>query len=139
MSLSIRNQLPGTITAITRGEAMATLKIHLSGGQPLTAAITLDALKYLALTEETPVTALVKATDISLATTPIKGLSIRNQLPGTITGIATGPAMTSVKIAVDGAALTAAITTDATTDLALTPGMPVTALIKATEVALTTT
>ncbi|KUN96967.1 TOBE domain-containing protein [Streptomyces caeruleatus] len=139
MTLSIRNQLPGTITAITPGEAMATVKIHLTGGQLLTAAITLDALNDLPLTQGTPVTALVKATDISLATTPIQGLSIRNQLPGTITGIATGPAMASVKIAVDGAALTAAITTDATTDLALTPGTPVIALIKATEVALTTT
>lgn len=33
---------------------------------------------------------------------------------------------------------TAAITTDATTDLALAPGMTVVALVKATEVALTT-
>ncbi|MFE6622694.1 TOBE domain-containing protein [Streptomyces sp. NPDC008086] len=35
--------------------------------------------------------------------------------------------------------MTAAITTDATTDLALPPEMPVTALIKAREVAPTTT
>lgn len=46
--------------------------------------------------------------------------------------------MASVKIAVEGGALTAAITRIATTDLALAPGMPVVALVKATEVALTT-
>ncbi|KUL22802.1 TOBE domain-containing protein [Streptomyces regalis] len=138
MPLSIRNQLPGTITAITPGEVMATVKLRLDGGQDLTAAITLEAVKDLGLAEGTAVTALVKATEISLATAPIDGLSIRNRLPGTITGIATGAAVASVKIAVEGGALTAVITRDATTDLALSPGTPVVALVKATEVALTT-
>ncbi|MGW1954631.1 TOBE domain-containing protein [Streptomyces sp. NPDC001920] len=138
MSLSIRNQLPGTVTAITPGEVMATVKVRLTGGQNLTAAITLEAVEDLGLAEGTSVTALVKSTEISLATGPIEGLSIRNQFPGTVSGIATGGAMASVKIALEGAALTAAITRDATTDLALSPGVPVVALIKATEVALTT-
>lgn len=138
MSLSIRNQLPGTVTAITPGEVMATVKVRLNGGQDLTAAITLEAVEDLGLAEGTAVNALVKATEISLSTTPIEGLSIRNQIPGTVTGIATGAAMASVKIAVEGGALTAAITRDATTDLALSPGAPVVALVKATEVALTT-
>ncbi len=138
MSLSIRNQLPGTVTAITAGEVMATVRVRLTGGQSLTAAITLEAVEDLGLAEGTSVTALVKSTEISLATGPIEGLSIRNQLPGTVSGIATGGAMASVKIALEGAALTAAITRDASTDLALSPGVPVVALIKATEVALTT-
>lgn len=138
MSLSIRNQLPGTVTALTPGEVMATVKIRLTGGQDLTAAITLDAVGDLGLTEGTAVTALVKATEISLATAPVKGLSIRNQLPGTVTGLTTGGAMAAVRIAVDGADLTAAITKDAATDLALSPGSSVVALVKATEVALTT-
>lgn len=125
MSLSIRNQLPGTITAITPGEVMATVKVRLDTGQDLTAAITRDAVEDLGLTEGTDVTALVKATEISLSTAPISGLSIRNQLPGTVTGIATGGAMASVKIAMEGGSmLTAAITRDATNDLALTPECP---------------
>ncbi|MDO0916501.1 TOBE domain-containing protein [Streptomyces sp. DT2A-34] len=138
MTLSIRNQLPGTITAITPGEVMATVKLRLTGGQDLTAAITLEAVENLGLAEGTAVNALVKATEISLATAPIDGLSIRNRLPGKITGIATGGAMASVKVAVEGGALTALITRDATTDLALSLGSPVVALIKATEVALAT-
>lgn len=64
--------------------------------------------------------------------------SIRNRLPGTVTGIATGGAMASVKTAVDGGVVTAAVTRDATTDLDLSPGVPVVALAEATEVALTT-
>ncbi|QOV39743.1 TOBE domain-containing protein [Streptomyces ferrugineus] len=138
MSLSIRNQLPGTITAITPGEAMAMVDVHLTGGQDLTAAVAPSAVEELGLAEGTAVNALVTATHIALATAPAKDLPLHNRLPGTVTGIATGGAMASVNIEVEGGALTAAVTRDATTDLALSPGVPVVALIEATEVALTT-
>ncbi|MFD3309020.1 molybdopterin-binding protein [Streptomyces sp. NPDC058694] len=138
MSLSIRNQLPGTVTAITPGEAMATVKVRLDGGQDLTAAITLEAVRELGLAEGSAVRALVKSTEISLATGPVDGLSIRNRLPGTVTDIATGGAMASVKVSIDGGDLTSAITKDAVTDLGLGTGTAVTALIKSTEVSLAT-
>ncbi|MDQ1024304.1 molybdate transport system regulatory protein [Streptomyces umbrinus] len=138
MSLSIRNQLPGTVTAVTPGEAMATVKVRLDGGQELTAAITLEAVKELGLAEGSAVRALVKSTEISLATGSVDGLSIRNRLRGTVTDIATGGAMASVKVSVDGGNLTSAITKDAVTDLGLGTGTAVTALIKSTEVSLAT-
>jgi molybdate transport system regulatory protein len=138
MSLSIRNQLPGTVTAVTPGEAMATVKVRLDGGQDLTAAITLEAVTELGLAEGSTVRALVKSTEISLTTGPVDGLSIRNRLPGTVTDIATGGAMASVKVSVDGGNLTSAITKDAVTDLGLGNGTAVTALIKSTEVSLAT-
>jgi molybdate transport system regulatory protein len=138
MTLSIRNQLPGTVTEVTSGEVMATVKVRLSGGQNLTAAITREAAEDLALTAGSAVRALVKSTEISLATGPVEGLSIRNRLPGTVTGVTTGPAMAAVKVTVDGTELTAAITKDAADDLALAAGTPVVALIKSTEVSLAT-
>lgn len=138
MTLSIRNQLPGTVTAITSGEVMATVGVRLTGGQNLTAAITKEAVTDLGLTPGSAVRALVKSTEVALATGPVEGLSIRNQLPGTVTAIATGAAMASVKIAFDDIELTAAITKDAAAALSLTPGTPVVALIKSTEVSLAT-
>lgn len=138
MTLSIRNQLPGTVTEVTPGEVMATVKVRLSGGQNLTAAITKEAAEDLALTAGSAVRALVKSTEISLATGPVEGLSIRNRLPGTVTGVTTGPAMAAVKVTVDGTELTAAITKEAAEDLALAAGTPVVALIKSTEVSLAT-
>lgn len=138
MTLSIRNQLPGTVTAITPGEVMATIGLRLTGGQTLTAAITLEAVTELGLTPGSAVRALVKSTEVSLATGPVEGLSIRNQFPGTITEVATGGAMASVKVDVEGGRLTAAITKDAVADLGLTAGTSVVALIKSTEVALAT-
>ncbi|MFI1480034.1 molybdopterin-binding protein [Streptomyces sp. NPDC020747] len=138
MSLSIRNQLPGTVTAVTPGEAMATVKVRLDGGQELTAAITVEAVKELGLAEGSAVRALVKSTEISLATGSVEGLSIRNRLRGTVTDIATGGAMASVKVSIDGGNLTSAITKDAVTELGLGTDTAVTALIKSTEVSLAT-
>ncbi|MEV6841222.1 TOBE domain-containing protein [Streptomyces sp. NPDC051133] len=138
MTLSIRNQFPGTVTAVHPGEAMAIVKLRLDGGQDLTAAITKESAEDLALAPGSPVRALVKSTEVSLATTRVEGLSIRNQLPGAITGLTTGAAMASVKISVPGGELTAAITKDAATDLGLFVGSDVVALVKATEVSLAT-
>ncbi|MCZ4101180.1 adenylate kinase [Streptomyces sp. So13.3] len=138
MSLSIRNQIPGTVTDVTAGEVMATVKVRLDGGQDITAAITLEAVKELGIAEGTAVRTLVKSTEVSLATGPVEGLSIRNQLAGTISEVATGGAMASVKVTVPGGELTAAITKDAVTDLGLTAGTSVVALIKSTEISLAT-
>ncbi|MGW7341781.1 TOBE domain-containing protein [Streptomyces sp. NPDC054854] len=141
MSLSIRNQITGTVTAVTTGEAMATVKVRLDGGQDITAAITADAVKDLGLAVGTAVKALVKATEVALATGPVEGLSglsIRNRIAGTVVDVATGSAMASVKVDVNGGGLTAAITADAVEALGLAAGTSVVALIKATEVSLQT-
>ncbi|MEU4102413.1 TOBE domain-containing protein [Streptomyces tanashiensis] len=136
MTLSIRNQLPGTVTAVTTGEAMASVKVRLDGGQDITAAITADAVKDLGLAEGSAVKALVKSTEVALATGPVQGISIRNQLAGSVTEVSTGGAMGSVKLSVAGGELTAAITKDAVEDLGLAAGTSVVALIKSTEIAL---
>ena len=138
MSLSIRNQIPGTVTSITPGEVMATVQARLAGGQDITSAVTLEAVRELRLAEGSAVRAVVKSTDVSLATGPVTGLSIRNRIAGTVTDVATGGAMATVKVTIEGGELTAAITRDAVADLGLTAGTPVVALIKSTEVALAT-
>ncbi|MFF0595356.1 TOBE domain-containing protein [Streptomyces antibioticus] len=138
MTLSIRNQLPGIVTTVTAGEVMAVVGIRLTGGQDLTAAITLEAVTDLGLAAGSAVRALVKSTEVALATGPVEGLSIRNRIPGTVTEIATGGAMASVKVHIDGGSLTSAVTREAVTDLALATGSPVVALIKSTEVSLAT-
>jgi molybdate transport system regulatory protein len=137
-NLSIRNQLPGTVTGVTSGEAMTTVRVRLDGGQEITAAITTDAAKDLGVSAGSSVKALVKATEVALATGPVEGLSIRNQLPGTVVGVTTGPAMASVKVDVPGGGLTAAVTADAVAALGLAAGSSVVALVKATEISLAT-
>ncbi|GAA4986392.1 TOBE domain-containing protein [Kitasatospora paranensis] len=138
MSLSIRNQIPGTVTSVTSGEAMATVRTRLAGGQEITSAITVDAVKELGLVEGSAVRVMVKSTEVALATGPVSGLSIRNQILGTVTEVASGAAMAAVKVSVEGGELTAAITQDAVAELGLAAGSTVVALIKSTEVSLAT-
>jgi molybdate transport system regulatory protein len=138
MNLSIRNQLPGIVTAVTPGDVMAVVKVRLEGGQDITAAVTAEAVDELDLAPGASVNALVKSTEVALAGAAVEGVSIRNQLPGTVERVTTGTAMAAVKVTVVGGALTAAITKDAAEDLGLQPGSSVVALIKSTEISLAT-
>ncbi|WP_405801127.1 molybdopterin-binding protein [Streptomyces sp. NBC_01506] len=138
MKLSVRNQIPGTVTAVTPDEVMATVGVRLTGGQEVTAAVTLEGVLDLGLEVGSAVHVLAKATEVSLATGPVDGLSIRNRLTGKLTEIVLGAALATVKVSVDGAEVTAVITRDAVEELGITPGTGVTALIKSTEIALAT-
>lgn len=67
MKISARNQLPGTVRSIHRGEAIANVVIDISG-QRLVASITVEAADELGLEEGKAVTALIKASDVLVAT-----------------------------------------------------------------------
>jgi molybdopterin-binding protein len=68
MKLSTRNQLPGTVVSVAKGEAMVVVKVRLDGGeQVLTSSITRDAVDDLGLAEGSPVTLLIKSTEVALA------------------------------------------------------------------------
>jgi molybdate transport system regulatory protein len=65
--LSTHNQLPGTVTSIRYGEAMAVVKVTLDGGQGITSSITREAAEDLALAEGSAFTVLIKSTEVMLA------------------------------------------------------------------------
>ena len=67
MKLSARNQLSGTIKSITKGEAIANVALDVAG-QRLVASITVEAVDELGLSEGTQVTAIIKASDVIIAT-----------------------------------------------------------------------
>lgn len=66
MKISARNQLRGTVTAITRGEATANVVLDVKG-ERLVASITVEAVRELGIEEGSEVTAVVKASDVLLA------------------------------------------------------------------------
>ncbi len=66
MKLSARNRIEGTVTSITRGEATANVALD-AGGVRLVASITVEAADELGLAEGSPVTAVIKASDVILA------------------------------------------------------------------------
>ena len=67
MRLSTRNQLPGTVTEVTLGSVMATVRVRLDGGnQIVTASITKEAIDELGLEPGIAATVLVKSTEVML-------------------------------------------------------------------------
>jgi molybdopterin-binding protein len=67
MRLSTRNQLAGTITEVTPGSVMATVKVRLDGGdQIVTASITKDAAEDLGLAAGKAATVFIKSTEVAI-------------------------------------------------------------------------
>lgn len=67
MRLSTRNQLAGTITEVTLGSVMATVKVKLDGGEQIVmASITKDAAQDLGLAAGQPATVLIKSTEVMI-------------------------------------------------------------------------
>ena len=67
MRLSTRNQIGGTVEDVTHGEVMSLVKVRLNGGDTVTAAVTREAAEELGLAPGSPVSVLVKATEVMLA------------------------------------------------------------------------
>jgi molybdopterin-binding protein len=67
VKLSARNQLQGTVTSIRHGEAIANVVLDVAG-QRLVASITVEAVQELGLSEGSSVTAIIKASDVIVAT-----------------------------------------------------------------------
>jgi molybdopterin-binding protein len=67
MGLSARNQISATVTSITSGEAIANVELDANGVR-LVASITVEAVKQLGLAKGSAVTAVIKASDVMVAT-----------------------------------------------------------------------
>ena len=67
MRLSARNQLTGTVKSVNEGAAIANVELDVNG-QRLVASITVEAVRELGLQEGSEVTAIIKASDVILAT-----------------------------------------------------------------------
>jgi molybdopterin-binding protein len=67
MQLSARNQIPATVRSINSGEAIANVELEANGIR-LVASITVEAVRQLGLTEGSRVTAVIKASDVIVAT-----------------------------------------------------------------------
>jgi molybdopterin-binding protein len=67
VKLSARNQLAGTVKEVHKGAAIANIVVDV-GGQRIVSSITVEAAEDLGLTAGTPVTVIVKASDVILAT-----------------------------------------------------------------------
>jgi molybdopterin-binding protein len=66
MRLSARNQLPGRVTEVKKGQTTAHVQIDIGGGVVLTSSITNEAVDELGLKVGDSATAVVKASDVMI-------------------------------------------------------------------------
>ena len=67
MRISARNQLRATVTNVSRGASIANVELDV-GGQRVVASITVEAVEDLGITEGASVIAVIKASDVMIAT-----------------------------------------------------------------------
>ena len=136
MKISARNQLKGVVSAVKDGAVNGIVCLDL-GGSAITADITMASIKELGIAEGKEAYAIVKASNVMLAagSQPVKGISARNQLVGTVSTIKKGAVNGHVALELsDGNIVTGSITNAAIDDLGLEVGAPAIAIVKSTDV-----
>ncbi len=68
MRLSARNQLAGTVQSIKEGVITAEVVVKLAGGEEIVAVITVESVHGLGLKVGEPVRAIIKSTEVLIAT-----------------------------------------------------------------------
>ena len=134
MKLSARNQLPGVVTKITDGAVNGIVTLDVNG-TPVTATISLAAIRELGLEVGKKAYAVIKATEVMVGLGEHLTLSARNQFPGKVTAVEKGAVNSIVKIkALGDNELSATISNTAVEELGLAAGVDALAVIKATSV-----
>ncbi|MFL9858324.1 TOBE domain-containing protein [Paraburkholderia madseniana] len=138
---SARNQLYGTVSAITRGTVNDEVSLALPGGHTIVAVVTHESTETLGLAVGAAAFALIKASWVVLLVedetgAPLK-LSARNQLRGTVQSVKRGAVNAEVSLLLDGGAVITAVVTNQSADtLGLVEGGTAVAVFKASSVIL---
>ncbi len=64
MKISARNQFPGRVVAVQKGQTTGHVRIEIAGGVVVTASITNESIDDLALSVGDSATAIIKASDV---------------------------------------------------------------------------
>ena len=67
MKLSARNQIPGTITAVTRGQTTGHVHIDIGNGVTVHSSVTNEAIDELDLKVGDKALAVIKSSDVMVA------------------------------------------------------------------------
>ena len=134
MKLSARNQFAGVVEKVNEGAVNGIVTISVNG-TPVSATISMSAIRELGLVPGKAAYAVIKATEVMVGKGEHLPLSARNQFPGKITNIEKGAVNSIVKRSVlGGCAMSATISNAAVEDLALRAGDDALAVVKATSV-----
>jgi len=134
MKLSARNQFPGVVCKVTEGAVNGIVVIDVNG-TPVSATISMSAIKELGLGVGKKACAVIKATEVMVGLGKSLPLSARNQFAGKVVAVEKGAVNAIVKMEVlGGLTLSSTISNSAVEELGLEAGKEALAVIKATSV-----
>ena len=134
MKLSARNQLAGVVSKIQEGAVNGIVSIDVNG-MPVSATISMNAIKELGLEPGKKAYAVIKATEVMVGLGEHLCLSARNQFPSTVVAVNKGAVNSIVKLSVlGGLEMSATISNNAVEELGLAEGVKALAVVKATSV-----
>ena len=134
MKLSARNQFAGKVVKIDGGAVNGIVTLDVNG-TPVSATISMAAIKELGLEPGKKAYAVIKATEVMVGKGSHLPLSARNQFPGQVISVEKGAVNSIVKMSVlGGNTLSATISNAAVAELGLAAGEEALAVIKATSV-----
>ena len=132
MKLSARNQFAGKVAKVEEGAVNGIVTIDVKG-TPVTATISMNAIKELGLAEGKDAVAVIKATEVMVATGGVT-LSARNKFAGKVAAVEKGAVNDIVKIDTAFGIVSATISDSAVAELGLEAGKDAVAVVKATSV-----
>ena len=132
MKLSARNQFTGKVAKVEEGAVNGIVTIDVKGTL-VTATISMNAIKELGLAEGKDAVAVIKATEVMVATGGMT-ISARNKFAGKIAAIEKGAVNDIVKIDTAFGTVSATISDSAVAELGLEAGKEAVAVVKATSV-----
>ena len=132
MKLSARNQFAGKVAKVEEGAVNGIVTIDVKG-TPVTATISMNAIKELGLAEGKDAVAVIKATEVMVANGGVT-LSARNKFAGKVAAVEKGAVNDIVKIDTAFGTVSATISDSAVSELSLEAGKDAVAVVKATSV-----
>ena len=132
MKISARNQFKGIVTNINEGAVNAIVSIE-ANGEVISSTISLNAVKELGLKKGDAAYAIIKATEVMIAT-ELPKISARNKFHGVIKGIQIGSVNDIVTLETKLGVVSSTISKNAVEELELSVGKEAYAIIKATSV-----
>ena len=100
MKLSARNQFSGTVSKVAEGAVNGIVTIDING-TPVSATISMNAIRELGLAPGKKAYAVIKATEVMVGRSEHLPLSARNQFPGKVLGVEKGAVKAIAKKALE--------------------------------------
>ena len=130
------NRLKATVSAIESEGTLSLVDLTTAGGIHVSALLLESPASNPALQVGGEVTVAFKETEVSIATGPTDGLSLRNLLPSHVVSIDVGRILAKLVLDCLGERVVSVITSRSAKRLGLEVGDRVTGLVKANEVSI---